>query len=81
MADRLANEYQLDVIFEAAPYAEARWLAGTPADIDDFGSKHRTAMATDIDESAIFLGKSAWEISYVAERYPKVSFLRTRERG
>ena len=38
-------------------------------------------MATDIDESAIFLGKSAWEISYVAERYPKVSFLRTRERG
>jgi peptide chain release factor 3 len=81
MADRLANEYQLDVIFEAAPYAEARWLAGAPADIDDFGSKHRTAMATDIDESAIFLGKSAWEISYVAERYPKVSFLRTRERG
>jgi peptide chain release factor 3 len=81
MADRLANEYQLDVIFEAAPYSEARWLGGTPADIDDFGSKHRTAMATDIDESPIFLGKSAWEISYVAERYPKVSFLRTRERG
>jgi peptide chain release factor 3 len=81
MADRLANEYALDVIFEAAPYAEARWLGGTDADIDDFGSKHRTAMATDIDNSPVFLAKSAWEISYVAERYPKVSFQRTRERG
>jgi peptide chain release factor 3 len=36
MADRLAGEYQLDVIFEASPYAEARWLVGKPADIEDF---------------------------------------------
>ena len=81
MADRLGNEYALDVIFEASPYAEARWLGGTDADIDDFRSKHRTAMATDIDNSPVFLGKTAWEINYVAERYPKVSFQRTRERG
>jgi peptide chain release factor 3 len=81
MADRLANEYALDVIFEASPYAEARWLGGSVADIEDFRSKHRTAMASDIDNSPVFLAKSAWEISYVAERYPKVSFQRTRERG
>jgi peptide chain release factor 3 len=81
MADRLGNEYALDVIFEASPYAEARWLGGTDADIEDFRSKHRTAMATDIDNSPVFLGKTAWEINYVAERYPKVSFQRTRERG
>jgi peptide chain release factor 3 len=29
----------------------------------------------------VFLGKTAWEIGYVAERYPKVSFLKTKERG
>ena len=81
MADRLGNEYALDVIFEASPYTEARWLGGTDADIEDFRSKHRTAMATDIDNSPVFLGKTAWEINYVAERYPKVSFQRTRERG
>jgi peptide chain release factor 3 len=81
MADRLGNEYQLDVVFEAAPYAEARWLDGERADIEDFGSKHRTAMAVDIDDSPVFLGKSAWEINYVAEKYPKVRFLRTRERS
>jgi peptide chain release factor 3 len=81
MADRLANEYQLEVIFEPSPHAEARWLSGAKADIEDFVSKHKTAMATDIDDQPVFLAKSTWEIGYVAERYPKVGFERTKERG
>ncbi len=81
MADRLANEYQLEVIFEASPYAEARWIAGDKADTEDFTAKHRAAMGTDIDEQPVFLAKSAWEIGYVAERYPKVRFERTKERA
>jgi hypothetical protein len=28
MADRLREEYQLDVIFEPSPFAEARWILG-----------------------------------------------------
>jgi peptide chain release factor 3 len=81
MADRLKNEYGLEVIFEPSPYAEARWLAGAKADVDDFAGKHRPAMAIDIDEQPVFLAKSAWEIGYVGERYPKVTFQRTKERG
>jgi peptide chain release factor 3 len=81
MADRLSGEYELDVIFEAAPYAEARWISGAAADLEDFAGKHRTAMARDIDDQPVFLAKSAWEIGYVGERFPKVEFLRTRERG
>ena len=81
MADRLANEYQLEVIFEASPYAEARWLAGDKADVEDFINKHKSAMGQDIDEQPVFLGKSSWEIGYVAERYPKVRFERTKERA
>ena len=81
MADRLAGEYELDVIFEPAPYAEARWLSGSPAEVEDFAGKHRSAMAEDIDGQIVFLAKSAWEISYVTERFPKVAFLKTRERG
>jgi peptide chain release factor 3 len=81
MADRLGGEYALDVVFEPAPYAEARWLSGAKADLDDFGGKHRTAMAEDIDGQIVFLAKSAWEINYLAERFPKVEFLKTRERG
>jgi peptide chain release factor 3 len=81
MADRLAGEYQLDVIFEASPYAEARWLVGKPADIEDFTSKHRTAIAEDIDAAPVFMAKSSWEVGYVSERYPNVQFQRTKERG
>jgi peptide chain release factor 3 len=81
MADRLREEYQLDVIFEPAPYAEARWLVGERADLEDFAGKHRTAMATDIDEQPVFLAKSAWEIGYVAERFAKVRFERAKERA
>jgi peptide chain release factor 3 len=81
MADRLANEYALDVIFEPSPYAEARWLGGADKDIEDFGSKHSTAMATDIDGQPVYLAKSAWDIGYVSERYPKVEFQRAKERG
>ncbi|HEX6860812.1 MAG TPA: peptide chain release factor 3 [Caulobacteraceae bacterium] len=81
MADRLKNEYQLEVIFEPSPYAEARWLGGDRADIEDFGDKHRTAMAEDIDGQPVYLAKSAWDIGYVAERYPKVEFQRTKERA
>ncbi len=81
MADRLGGEYALDVIFEPAPYSEARWINGVRADLDDFSGKHRTAMATDIDGQPVFLAKSAWEISYLTERFPRVAFERTRERG
>jgi len=81
MADRLANEYQLEVIFEASPYAEARWIAGEKADLEDFQGKHRMQMATDIDDQPVFLAKTAWETGYVSERYPKVRFERSKERA
>jgi peptide chain release factor 3 len=81
MANRLESEYGLDVAFESAPYAEARWLGGDRADIEDFASTHRTAMAQDIDAAPVFLAKSAWETGYVAERFPKVVFERAKERA
>jgi peptide chain release factor 3 len=81
MADRLGGEYALDVIFEPAPYAEARWLTGERADIEDFASKHRSAIAQDIDDQPVFLAKSAWEIGYLTERFPKVAFQTTKERA
>ena len=81
MADRLSGEYALEVAFEPAPFAEARWLGGAEPAVEDFAGKHKGAMAEDIDNQPVFLAKSAWEISYVAERYPEVEFRRTKERG
>ena len=81
MADRLGEEYGLDVIFEPSPYAEARWIKGEKADVEDFMGKYRPQMATDIDSDPVFLAKSSWETGYVGERFPKVAFTKTKERG
>jgi peptide chain release factor 3 len=81
MADRLGGEYGLDVVFETAPWAEARWIGGPKADIDDFIAKHHTDIALDLDGRTVFLAKSAWEIGYLTERFPTLDFERTRERG
>ena len=81
MADRLREEYQLDVIFEPSPYGEARWLVGDKADLEDFMSKHRSAMGSDIDDQPVFLAKSAWDVGYAVDRYPKVRFERSKERA
>ena len=37
-------------------------------------------MAEDRDRAPVFLAKSAWELGYVAEKFPKIGFAKTRER-
>ena len=81
MADRLGEEYGLDVIFEPSPYAEARWIDGANADVEDFMSKYRGQIARDLDQAPVFLAKSSWETGYVTERFPKIVLTRTKERG
>ena len=81
MADRLKTEFNLEVIFEPSPYAEARWIKGDLADLEDFAGKHRSQMSRDIDKDPVVLAKTSWETGYMAERYPKITFLRAKERG
>ncbi|HYC96782.1 peptide chain release factor 3 [Brevundimonas sp.] len=81
MADRLGEEYGLEVIFEPSPFSEARWIGGTKADLEDFMGKYRGQMARDIDDDPVFLAKSSWETGYVMERFPNVAFTKTKERG
>jgi len=80
LKSRLVAEYDLDADLEPSPYDSARWLSGGDAEIEKFSSANRGGMATDRDGAPVFLAKSAWEIGYVAERFPNVRFLKTRER-
>jgi peptide chain release factor 3 len=80
LKSRLVAEYDLAAELEASPYDSARWLKGSDAEIEKFAAANRGGMATDRDGAPVFLAKSAWEIGYVAERFPNVKFLKTRER-
>jgi peptide chain release factor 3 len=80
LKSRLVAEYGLDAELEASPYDTARWLSGTEAEIEKFSEGNRGGMATDRDGAPVFLAKSAWELGYVVEKFPKVKMLKTRER-
>ena len=77
---RLVAEYDLDAELEASPYDSARWLAGSEANIEKFAAGNRGGMAADRDGAPVFLAKSGWELGYVAEKFPDVKLLKTRER-
>jgi peptide chain release factor 3 len=80
LKSRLVAEYDLDAELEASPYDSARWLSGSEAELEKFSHANKGGMATDRDGAPVFLAKSAWETGYVAERFPNVKFLKTRER-
>ncbi|OQW46739.1 MAG: peptide chain release factor 3 [Proteobacteria bacterium SG_bin6] len=81
LISRLEAEYKVAAGLEPAPFDTARWVsAESPADLEHFASLNRGAMAKDRDGNPVFLAKSAWEVGYVQDRYPKVMFAATRER-
>ncbi len=81
LKSRLRDEYSLDADLEASPYDTARWLIAEPADLEKFVEGNRGGMAQDRDGAPVFLAKSAWELGYVADKFPKVRFAKTRERS
>ena len=81
LLSRLDAEYKVDAGLEMAPYDTARWVsAADPADLKAFMDLNRTSMAKDRDGNPVYLAKTAWDVGYVADRYPKVIFAATRER-
>ncbi len=81
MSDRMTAEYGLEVIFEASPYATARWIAGDDAAMDRLETAYRSQIAEDIDGAPVLLAKTEWEANYAAEKNPDIRFMKTRERS
>ncbi|WP_375403188.1 EF-Tu/IF-2/RF-3 family GTPase, partial [uncultured Sphingomonas sp.] len=81
LLSRLDAEYKVAAGLEPAPFETARWLsAADPADLKAFAEINRGGMAKDRDGAPVLLAKSAWEIGYMTERHPGVTFATTRER-
>lgn len=81
LISRLEAEYKVAAGLEPAPFDTARWISSDDAAaLKDFTDINRSALAKDRDGNPVFLAKSAWEVGYVADRYPKVKFAATRER-
>jgi peptide chain release factor 3 len=81
LASRIGAEYGLEVAFEQGLYETARWVAGEDAaELKRFLDAHQGNIAEDRDGSPVFMAKSAWELRYAGEKWPKIKFTATRER-
>ncbi len=81
MAERVASENNLDVLFEPAPYNVARWIASDDkAKLLEFLERNKASTAKDLDGAPVFLGKNTWDIGYVQEKNPDIRFTKTKER-
>ena len=81
MAERIATENNLEVLFEPAPYNVARWIASDePVKLKEFLEKNKSAVGKDLDGAPVFLGKNAWDVGYVQEKNPGIRFTKTKER-
>jgi peptide chain release factor 3 len=81
MAERIATENNLEVLFEPAPYNVARWIASDdPAKLKEFLERNKSSVGTDLDGAAVFLGKNTWDVGYVQEKNPGIRFTKTKER-
>lgn len=81
LVERIKAEYGLEATFEMCSFNAVRWIkAENAAAQDDFADRNKMGIARDIDNDLVFLGKNAWEIGYVAEKFPKIAFTAIKER-
>ncbi|UWZ79814.1 peptide chain release factor 3 [Geoalkalibacter halelectricus] len=77
---RLKAEYGVDAVYEGVDYATARWVAcDDRKKLEEFERKNQTNLAWDAEENLTYLAPSEWRLNYVAEQWPGVQFLKTRE--
>ena len=82
MTERVAAEYGLEVIFEAAPYNVARWMSSDDDKVlEAFLDKNKAASGTDLDDAPVYLAKNAWDVGYAQEKNPEIRFTATKERN
>ncbi len=82
MAERIKTEYGLEVVFEQSMYQVARWAVSDDDDaLQAFIDKNQGAIAEDLDGAPVLLAKSQWDVSYAADKNPKLRFLKIKERS
>jgi len=72
---RLANEYGLEINWDTAEFQLARWIASDDRKlIDQFVSKHRSAIAEDLDGDVVFLARNAFDLDYTGKQNTGITF-------
>jgi peptide chain release factor 3 len=77
---RLKAEYGVDAVYEPVEYATARWVeCSDKKQLAAFENMHRANLARDTEGNLTYLAASEWRLKFLAEEWPEVTFLKTRE--
>ena len=80
VAHRLQHEYGVDCRFESVTVATARWVQGEdPAEFDEFKKNARSHLALDGGGALAYIAPNVANLRLTEERWPGVSFNKTRE--
>lgn len=71
---RLKSEYNVDAILERLPYTLARWLEGSPEDINNLLRLSALRAAEDREGRPVALFEAEWSLRFAQEKYPNVEF-------
>ena len=77
---RLANEYGVKAIYEAVDYQAARWVScDDKKALEEFERKNQGSLARDTEGFLTYLAQSEWMLKYFMEKWPAITFHKTRE--
>jgi peptide chain release factor 3 len=79
-AHRLKNEYNVECIYDNVPVNTARWVScDNPKKFEEFKKKAYANLAVDGGGYPVYLASSRVNLQLTEERWPEVTFSKTRE--
>lgn len=80
VAQRLADEYKVDALYESTDVSTARWLS-FPDDKTkrEFEAEQGARLATDVNGNQVYLATSIYNLETTMKHWPQVTFHTTRE--
>ena len=77
---RLKNEYGVDAVYEPVDYQAARWVScDDKKKFAEFESRNQSALARDAEGFLTYLAQSEWMLNFFMEKWPGITFRKTRE--
>ena len=74
LKQRLLNEYNVNAIFESAPFKTARWLEGSESALQWLKARRDYHLVVDRNDNPVLLTESPWSLQYALDNNPTLKF-------
>lgn len=77
---RLKAEYGVEADYERVDYGAARWISSSDGKrLNAFKRANQSNLSLDVEGNLTYLAASEWMLKFVEEKWPEITFLKTRE--